>query len=199
MSSNIHQLKYWFEPLREVAQLLPRRLRLPHEAKIALLYSLSIGAALLVIPALAPTSNGTLSQANSILESQTASASGAPAILPGDATGAATPPGYTASFGTFANTYTWGNCTYYVASRRRIPNRWGNAVNWYYAAQRAGYSVGTAPAVGAIAWTSAGWAGHVAVVEAISGGSVRVSEMNYYGYNRIDTRWVAASSFRYIY
>src|ERR1019366_1757483 len=144
---------------------------------IALLYSLSIGAALLVIPALASTSNGTLSQANSILESQTASASGAPAILPGEPPGAATPPGYTASFGTFANTYAWGNCTYYVASRRRIPNRWGNAVNWYYAAQRAGYSVGTEPAVGAIAWTSAGWAGHVAIVEAISGGSVRVSEM----------------------
>ena len=104
-----------------------------------------------------------------------------------------------ASYGSFSNSYARGNCTFYVASRRQIPNRWGNADNWYYAAKRAGFSVGTSPAVGAIAWTSSGWAGHVALVEEVSGSRVRVSEMNFYGYNRIDSRWVAASSFRYIY
>ena|GEM_PF-5063771 len=199
MNRSIHQLKYWFEPLRELAQLLPRRLRLPHEAKTALLYSLTVGAALLVIPALTPASNSASNRADSILESQAAHAASGPSVLPGDATGAATPPGLAASFGTYANTYARGNCTYYVASRRQIPNRWGNAINWYSAAQRAGFAVGSAPAVGAIAWTASGWAGHVAVVEEISGGRVRVAEMNFYGYNRIDTRWVAASAFRYIY
>jgi surface antigen len=99
------------------------------------------------------------------------------------------------------NGYAYGYCTYYVASRRAVPSNWGNANAWYYNAQASGFSVGSTPVVGAIAWTGAGYYGHVAYVEGVnSDGSVRVSEMNYNGgWNRVSSRTVSASSFRYIY
>jgi surface antigen len=99
-----------------------------------------------------------------------------------------------------ANGYAFGYCTYYVASRRSIPSFWGNASSWYYNAQASGFSVGSAPATGAIAWSGAGYYGHVAYVEAVSGDMVTVSEMNYNGgWDRVSRRTVSASSFRYIY
>jgi surface antigen len=99
-----------------------------------------------------------------------------------------------------ANGYSYGYCTYYVAGRRYVPGNWGNAANWYYNARASGYSVGYAPAAGAIAWTAAGYYGHVAYVEGVSGGMVTVSEMNYAGgWNRVSRRTVPASEFRYIY
>jgi len=98
------------------------------------------------------------------------------------------------------NGYSFGYCTWYVASRRSVPGWWGNAANWYGNAQISGYSVGSAPRVGAIAWTGAGYAGHVAYVESVSGGMVTVSEMNWNGnWDRVTSRTVPASSFRYIY
>lgn len=92
------------------------------------------------------------------------------------------------AYGTYANDYTWGNCTRYVASRINVPNSMGNANNW-------GYVLGwkSEPAVGAIAWTTAGWAGHVAIVVETDGYNVRVEEMNYAGYNVISSRWTTAS------
>lgn len=102
--------------------------------------------------------------------------------------------------GSFKNTYAYGYCTYYVAGRRAVPPYWGDARNWYYNAQASGFAVGSAPAVGAIAWTSAGYYGHVAFVESVNGNMVTVSEMNYNGnWNRVTSRTVSASSFRYIY
>jgi surface antigen len=101
---------------------------------------------------------------------------------------------------TYANSYAPGQCTWYVASRRPIPNGWGNAKSWYSHAAAAGWKVGATPAVGAVAWTSAGWAGHVAIVEQVStDGRVYIAEMNYYGPYTTDHRWVSASSFKYIY
>lgn len=98
------------------------------------------------------------------------------------------------------NAYAFGYCTYYVAGRRYVPSSWGNANTWYYDAQISGYKVGSVPAVGAIAWTGAGYFGHVAYVEKVSGGQVEVSEMNYNGgWDRVDYRWTSASDFRYIY
>lgn len=98
------------------------------------------------------------------------------------------------------NGYAYGYCTFYVASRRAVPSSWGNASSWYYSAQASGFRVGSAPIPGAIAWTSAGYYGHVAYVEQVSGGQVLVSEMNYAGnWNRVTSRWVSASAFRYIY
>jgi surface antigen/LysM repeat protein len=99
-----------------------------------------------------------------------------------------------------ANGYSYGYCTYYVASRRSVPSNWGNANAWYYNAQASGFSVGYSPVPGAIAWTGAGYYGHVAYVERVSGGMVTVSEMNYNGnWGRVTSRTVPASSFRYIY
>lgn len=98
------------------------------------------------------------------------------------------------------NGYAYGYCTYYVAGRRAIPGFWGDARNWYYNAQASGFSVGSTPVPGAIAWTGAGYYGHVAYVESVSGNNVTVSEMNFNGgWNRVSTRTVSAGSFRYIY
>jgi surface antigen len=119
--------------------------------------------------------------------------------LPSGPTGQLLPPGVLAAPYTYRNTYLRGQCTWYVAGRRQIPNNWGNARTWYGRAQSAGWSVGTTPAVGAIAWTSAGWYGHVAVVEGIGNGQVYISEMNYIGAFKISQRWAPINSFKYIY
>lgn len=103
--------------------------------------------------------------------------------------------------GTYANNYTGGQCTWYVAGRRKVPSNWGNADTWYDRAADAGWSVGSEPVVGAIAWTDAGPFGHVALVESVSadGKTVVVSEMNYIGEYVKDSRTVASSDFHYIY
>jgi surface antigen len=104
------------------------------------------------------------------------------------------------SFAFSGNGYSYGYCTYYVASRRSIPGYWGDARNWYYNAQASGFSVGSVPVAGAVAWTGAGYYGHVAYVESVNGNSVTVSEMNFNGgWNRVSYRTTSASSFRYIY
>lgn len=125
-----------------------------------------------------------------------------PPASPAPATLAATAPAasdYLAPRGTFANSYTPGQCTWYVASRRRVPSGWGNAGRWMWSARAAGWATGSVPAVGAIAWTPAGYYGHVAIVEQVSGDSVLISEMNYYGPYRTDSRWISAGSMQYIY
>jgi surface antigen len=99
-----------------------------------------------------------------------------------------------------ANGYSYGYCTWYVASRRSVPSNWGNAKSWYSAAQASGFKVGSSPVAGAIAWTGAGYAGHVAYVEKVENGQVLVSEMNYNGgWGRRTSRWVSPGAFRYIY
>lgn len=97
------------------------------------------------------------------------------------------------------NSYSYGYCTWYVASKRAVPGGWGNAASWYANARAAGLGVGSTPRAGAIAWTGAGYYGHVALVESVNGNMVTVSEMNYRGWNKVSSRTVPASSFRYIY
>lgn len=118
-----------------------------------------------------------------------------------DPTGQMLPPIPMATAGSYPNNYTWGECTWYVAGRRQVPDNWGNANTWYSRAAAAGYSVGTIPAIGAIAQTTAGSLGHVALVEQISVdySSVYVSEMNYVGRGVKSYRWAPAASFHYIY
>ena len=99
-----------------------------------------------------------------------------------------------------ANGYSYGYCTYYVASRRSVPSSWGNANQWLYNARASGFSTGSVPVAGAIAWSGAGYYGHVAYVESVNGNTVTVSEMNFNGaWNRVTSRSVSASSFSYIY
>ena len=100
-------------------------------------------------------------------------------------------------FGTYANSYDWGNCTFYVASRLPIPNDWNNANNWAYAATLAGYTVSSVPKAGEIAQTTGdSWAGHVAVVESVNpDGSFVISEMNAEGLGVIDSRITSTAEF----
>jgi surface antigen len=121
--------------------------------------------------------------------------------LPTGPSGELLPPGTMAPQGTFANSYTRGQCTWYVAGRRRVPGSWGHARTWMPRAQAGGWATGATPAVGAIAWTSAGYYGHVALVEAVNATTkeVLISEMNYTGPYRLTKRWVTAGSFKYIY
>jgi N-acetylmuramoyl-L-alanine amidase len=104
------------------------------------------------------------------------------------------------NYGYSANGYSFGYCTFYVATRRGIPSNWGNANAWYYNAQASGFSVGTTPIPGAIAWTGAGYYGHVAYVESVNGSMITISEMNYNGnWDRVTWRTVPSYLFRYIY
>lgn len=93
--------------------------------------------------------------------------------------------------GSSYNHFPWGQCTYYVASRRNIP--WnGDAWMWYGNARAAGMATGGYPRVGAImvTWESR-YYGHVAVVDAVYGdGSYVISEMNYRGLGIVDQRHI---------
>lgn len=86
------------------------------------------------------------------------------------------------------NRFSYGYCTWYVASRRPVP--WlGDAGQWYGQAQAFGWSTGSAPRPGAIMVTrESGW-GHVAIVESVNpDGSWLVSEMNFRGWAVISQR-----------
>lgn len=104
------------------------------------------------------------------------------------------------------NRYAYGYCTWYAYNRRvqlglPVANRWGNANTWDTSAAVAGYTVDRIPSVGAIFQTDAGYYGHVGIVEEIyANGSIRVSEMNYAGWNVISERTISnPSAFKYIH
>jgi len=85
------------------------------------------------------------------------------------------------------NGYTFGYCTWYVASRISVPRNWGNANTWAYYARYSGWTVSSIPVAGAIFQTTAGYDGHVGIVEAVySNGTILVSEMNGYGVGYLD-------------
>jgi surface antigen len=103
-----------------------------------------------------------------------------------------------------SNGYDFGYCTYYAAARSGAPSNWGNANTWAYYAALSGWTVSSTPRVGAIAQTSRGYLGHVAIVEAVSddGSQIKYSDMNgLAGWGRVGySDWVAASYFEhYIY
>jgi len=101
---------------------------------------------------------------------------------------------YTPVYGN--NGYAFGYCTWYVASQIPVPSNWGNANTWAYYSALSGWTVSSTPTVGAIAQTSAGYAGHVAIVIGVGDGTVTISEMNATaGWDRVDTRTVPTSAF----
>lgn len=109
---------------------------------------------------------------------------------------------FAASYG--GNGYDYGYCTWYVASRIAVPNNWGNANTWDNYGALSGWTVSGSPRAGAIAQTDRGWAGHVAIVEAVSsdGSMIKYSDMNgLAGWGRVGySDWVSASYFQhYIY
>lgn len=99
----------------------------------------------------------------------------------------------------FSNSYDWGNCTWAVASWVNVPDNMGNAANWANAAQQDGYTVSSIPKVGSVAQTSAGYFGHVALVEDAQGSQVLIKEANVQGLGVVDERWVDSGQFNYIY
>ena len=113
------------------------------------------------------------------------------AAAPAQAASAPSAPRVIPHSGSSYNHFPWGQCTYYVASRRNIP--WnGDAWMWYGNARAAGWATGSTPRVGAImvTWESR-YYGHVAIVEAVYGdGSYLISEMNYRGLGIVDQRHI---------
>jgi len=96
--------------------------------------------------------------------------------------------------------FAFGNCTFWAALRyHQLTGHWvpwvGNAYQWAYGAQQAGWIVSSSPHVPSIivlqpGVQGAGWLGHVAIVEKInSDGSVYTSDMNWYtnggGWDRV--------------
>lgn len=109
-----------------------------------------------------------------------------------------------------ANTYAWGNCTWWAALRRAevndsIPNSWGNAATWAERAAEDGYAVDHQPSPGAIMQTrnSAGGLGHVAFVESVDpDGTWHISEMNVLGLDVVDHKALspaAAAAYSFIH
>jgi len=90
----------------------------------------------------------------------------------------------------FPNHFTYGFCTFYVATRRYIP--WfGNAGEWWPNARPYGYAEGPTPRAGAVMVTYESAVGHVAYVESVyPDGSWQVSEMNFVGWNIVSQRHI---------
>jgi peptidoglycan DL-endopeptidase CwlO len=100
--------------------------------------------------------------------------------------------------GPCGNHFAFGQCTWYVATRRCIP--WmGNADTWFSAAAADGYAEGHQPEVGAVVvfWPGGDGAsrvGHVGYVEAVGpadgvpAGEFKLSEMNFAGWDRVSYR-----------
>jgi surface antigen len=95
-----------------------------------------------------------------------------------------------------SDTFPYGQCTWYVASRRDVG--WGgNAVDWWWSAAHL-RPEGHVAVQGAIVVFRIGWVGHVGYVESVNAdGSYVISEMNYYygygGWGRVDHRPVVAN------
>lgn len=112
---------------------------------------------------------------------------------------------FSASYATYGgNGYDYGYCTWYVATKIAVPTNWGNANTWDNYARLSGWTVNSVPRVGAIAQSNRGWAGHVAIVEAVSedGSQIKYSDMNgLAGWGRVGySDWRPASYFpNYIY
>ena len=76
-------------------------------------------------------------------------------------------------------------CTSFAAFRLsnvngfEIPAAYGNANEWGYRARREGYRVDNRPAIGSIAWSTAGTYGHVAWVSNVIGDEIEIEEYNY--------------------
>ncbi|GLY86141.1 CHAP domain-containing protein [Actinoallomurus iriomotensis] len=94
----------------------------------------------------------------------------------------------------------WGEynreCTSFVAWRLHARNGYemdfhADATQWRQRAQAEGVRVDTTPAVGAVAWWSFG---HVAWVEAVSGGNVTVEDYNYGLTGQYAERTISAGS-----
>ncbi len=107
-------------------------------------------------------------------------------------------PGYGGAWGYNRECVSWAGWRR-ANMGRALPTGWGNANSWDDYARSAGYNVDYSPEVGAVAQTDAGGYGHVAIVEAIQGSNVVVSEMNYDGAGHFRYGTYSSSYFKYIH
>lgn len=96
--------------------------------------------------------------------------------------------------GNNSNTYSYGYCTWYVASMKNVPGLWGNAGEWLGSASQSGYSTGSTPQEGSIIVTGESGYGHVGIVEKVEGSKIIISEMNYSGWGVINEREIDTSN-----
>lgn len=99
------------------------------------------------------------------------------------------------------NTYAAGNCTWWAKNQAGWwPNGAGNAAEWWPFAQQHGFGTSSTPQVGALAVWGPGvdppfGFGHVGIVTgARPDGSFTVSEMNWQGLGKVDSRNVGDRS-----
>jgi surface antigen len=107
------------------------------------------------------------------------------------------------------NGYDYGYCTWWAALRRAqvgkpIPSNLGNASTWKVLSQRAGLPVSNTPSQYAVIWTPPrDYYGHVGFVEQVfPDGSIRISEMNTVGWNRVSEKTLSpaqAAGYSYIH
>lgn len=104
--------------------------------------------------------------------------------------------------------YPVGQCTWWVAKHRPdlpfFPGKSGDALNWAKSAAAQGFPVGNIPVVGAVAvfqpnQYDAGSFGHVALVVAVLGKKIRISEANFRGSAGHDMRTIEYSGVSFIY
>lgn len=94
------------------------------------------------------------------------------------------------------NTYTPGNCTWYVKNRRPdIPNGLGNADTWTIRARNQGIGTGNTPVPGAVGQLGM----HVVYVESVNGSQMTISEMNRRNLYEISSRTLDYSGWNFIY
>lgn len=95
------------------------------------------------------------------------------------------------------NLYSYGYCTWYVKNHRPdLPNNLGHAITWVDRAAAQGYPTGSKPRVGAVGQ----YGNHVVIVTAVhKNGTFTLREMNFTGWNRISSRTVSSSGWRFIY
>lgn len=100
-----------------------------------------------------------------------------------------------------ALSYTWGNCTQFVAGTFSwVGAHWGNGCQWADSAKAQGLSISKAPVAGSIAVYDCGLPGshgdgHVAAVDSVkTDGSFVLREANWQGLNVVDTRTDALNS-----
>ncbi len=94
------------------------------------------------------------------------------------------------------NTYSYGYCTAYVKNQLSwVPNGWGDARNWASNARNSGFTVSSTPIVGSIATKS----NHVALVIAVNGDQITISEANYQGWNVVSSRTIGTTGWQFIY
>lgn len=104
--------------------------------------------------------------------------------------------------------YPAGQCTWWVARQRPdlpfFPGSSGDALNWARSARAHGFPVGAEPKVGSVAifqphQYGAGRFGHLALVVAVIGRKMRVSEVGFWAPGRRDERTIGFRGLRFIY